>query len=307
MALPDTEFYYLAVGHRGWDVHIRPRPTNFKGFVPVEDCPRPDLVLCHLDNWCDDRVPLRATPYRIVNLVASRLWPDVPRVVIMHGSPDDADNRFKILRLLDNTPGGPPFMVCNSQQAYHEWGLGPERSRAIIHGYTVDEFFSERTRRLEVITVCTGGNISREYHGIPLLERIQREVPVTRIGGRSADIAKMSSYLQFRQYLASALIYLHTGQRSPMPGARSEAMLSGCCVVSTDNHDAGAYIRHGHTGFLSNNAGALIDTLAMLLRDPRTAYEIGRNGREAAREFFDSRRFASDWLKLFEYLGAGYG
>lgn len=304
-ALP-AEFYYLRVGHRGWDKRIRPKPARFRGFVSSDECPRPNLVLSHLDNWCDERVPLRATPYRIVNLVASKLWPDVPRVAIMHGSPDNEENRRKLVRLLDNTPGGSPFLVCNSHQAYEEWGLGPERSRAIIHGYTVDEFWSKKTRRLEIVTVCSGGNISRVYHGIPLLERIKREIPITWIG-KTGDIEKLPNYTAYREYLASVLIYLHTGQGSPMPGARTEAMLSGCCVVSTDNHDARDYIQHGYTGFLSNDAGALIDTLAMLLQDPRSAYEVGRNGREAAKEFFDSQRFVADWMALMEQLGVSDG
>ena len=78
------------------------------------------LVLSHLDNWCDVRYPLRAMPYRLVNLLAARHYPDVPRVAIMHGTPDDEGNRAGILNLLARTPGGAPFLVCNSRQAVDE-------------------------------------------------------------------------------------------------------------------------------------------------------------------------------------------
>lgn len=299
-ALP-AEFWYLDVGYRGWKESIRPKPVNFRGLVTENDCPAPDLIISHLDNWCDGRYPLRGLPYRLVNLFAAQAFPYVPRVAIMHGTPDDEDNRQRILHMLANTPGGPPFLVCNSKQAWQEWDLGFVRSHAIIHGYNVDEFWSERTRRSEVVAVCSGGDMSREYHGIPLLERVMREVPVTWIGARG-NKSPLPDYLRYRHYLATSLIFIHTGQRSPMPGARTEAMLSGCCVVTTNNHDAADYIEHGRTGFLADSAAEMIGILKGLLRDPRRAYKVGQMGREAAREHFNSRRFVSEWLALIKRL-----
>lgn len=304
-ALP-AEFWFLETGYRTWDESQRPRPANFQGFLdPLEVGDYAfDLILCHLDQWCDTRYPLRALPYRLVNLAALHHFPGVPRVAIMHGTPDDGGNHKRIMTLLDNTPGGAPFLVCNSQAAYDGWGLGPERSRAIIHGYDVDEFWSEKTRRLEIITVCSGGEMSREYHGIPLLERIRRDVPVTWIGARG-DRDFFPDYRAYREYLATALIYLHTGKRSPMPGARTEAMLSGCCIVTTDNHDVGDFVDHGHSGFIADSAGELIDILCELLADPSRAYEVGQRGREAARAMFAQDRYVAEWLTLIAELTEG--
>lgn len=304
-ALP-AEFWFVETGYRTWYDDQRPRPDNFRGFLSVFGvCAHDfDLILCHLDQWCDTRFPLRGMPYRLINLLAAQRYPGVPRVAIMHGTPDDEINRQCVLTLLANTPGGPPFMVCNSRQAAQEWGLGIDRSRAIIHGYDVDEFWSSTTRRQQVITICSGGNISREYHGIPLLERIKAEIPVTWIGTRG-DMDFLPDYQAYREYLATTLIYLHTGQRSPMPGGRTEAMLSGCCIVTTDNHDIGSIIEHGYSGFVSNDASELIDILKGLLADPKLAYQIGKRGRAVAREAFCKDRYVSDWLDLISQLGGG--
>lgn len=300
-ALP-VDFWFYRVGWRSWNDSIRPEPPNLKGLIYKYDPGDFDLILTHLDQWCDERYQLRGMPYRIMNLTANRRSPETPRICIMHGSPDNAANRLRILRLLENTPGGAPFLVCNSKQAWREWGLGAERSRPIIHGYDVDEFWSHKARSAVAISVCGGGTMSREYHGIPLLERIRREVPLIWIG-TNGYVPTFSSYDQYRDALASTMIYVHTGQRAPMSGARTEAMLSGCCVVSTDNHDAADYIEHGHTGFLTNDADEMIAIIKELLDEPKRAYQIGKRGREAARIHFDRDRFVRDWLDLLGGLG----
>lgn len=292
-ALHDCEFYFLKVGPRTWRDSLRPKPPNFRGFIKTYEPNRYDLALLHLDQWCD-RYALRGYPCRVVN----GLVQDIPKVLIMHGTPDDEENRQRILKMI----GDDNYVVCNSWQAYEEWGLGPERSRAIIHGYDVDEFHSEKTRRTQAITVCSGGNISREYHGIPLLEQMKQDVPALTWIGERGDIPFFKNYEAYRNYLASALIYFHPGQRSPMPGARTEAMLSGCCIVSTDNQDIGNYVEHDVTGFLSNDYVELRDILRSLLADPRRAYEVGKRGREAARATFTLDHLRQQWLSLFKDL-----
>ena len=67
-ALP-AHFDYFPVGTRYWDPEIRPIPPNFGGMVADPDLASYDVVLSHLDNWCD-RSELRATPFRILNLMA---------------------------------------------------------------------------------------------------------------------------------------------------------------------------------------------------------------------------------------------
>jgi len=298
-ALP-ARIDYFPVGDRYWDEEIRPTPSNHGGMVPNPDLREYDVILSHFDNWCD-RTPLRGTLYRIMNLLALKA-PQAARVTIMHGTPDDGGNRERIVRMLDLAPGGPPFLVVNSEQAYREWGLGPDNSRAIIHGYDVDEFYSNKEKKVWAITVCSAGDMSREYHGVPMLEAVKRRVPVIWCG-LHGDIPYFKSHRAYRDFLAESLIYVHTGQRSPMPGARTEAMLSGCCIVTTSNNDADRYIENGVTGFLCDTAAEMIETIKMLLADPHKAYKVGKAGREAARHFFHKDRYVADWLQLLADLG----
>lgn len=298
-ALP-ARFDYFPIGTRTWDPDIRPAPDNWGGFVEDPDPRTYDVILSHLDNWCD-RAELRGTPFRIMNLIGMQAQ-QAAQICIMHGTPDDEGNRTRIQRMLDLSPGGSPFMVVNSRQAYEEWGLGPERSRAIIHGYDVDEFRSDKTRLGMAFTICSAGDISRSYHGVPMLLSIRRHVPVVWVGYRG-DLPYFQSYQLYREFLASSLIYVHCGQRSPMPGARTEAMLSGCCIVTTSNHDADSFITHGETGFLCDTVVEMVETIKELLANPKQAYAIGQRGRELAQTLFCKDRFVEDWLALLADLG----
>ena len=211
---------------------------------------------------------------------------------------------LEIKRLFDNTPGPSPFMVCNSVQAAADWGLGPERSRPIIHGYDIEEFEASNDRQLWSVTVCSAGSVSRTYHGVPLLEAIRERVPCLWVGNKG-DLPYFQTYKAYRDCLTHSLIYVHTGQRSPMPGARTEAMLSGCCIVTTGNNDAHRYIEHGVTGYLCETVQEFVETIKMLLADPEKAYKVGKAGREAARGYFTKERFVQDWLDLLADLKRG--
>ena len=101
-----AEFTYYPVGSRYWEPSIRPPPDNFLGFDENALADDFDLILSHFDNWCD-RTALRATPFRLVNLMAMEA-PHVPRVTIMHGTPDNERNRVNLVRMLDAAPGGSP-------------------------------------------------------------------------------------------------------------------------------------------------------------------------------------------------------
>lgn len=306
-ALP-AEFTYVIFRHPIWTLGQRPMPDNFRGGVYPDqvDVMQYDLALLHLDQWCGADNNLRALPFRLMNQICREL----PRVIIMHGTPDSESNRREILQLMDDLP-----VVCNSHAAALEWDGGEGRVdrygvhqfRTIIHGYAVDEFdsrpFEERDR--EVITICSGGDMSREYHGLPLVERLKRDTPLVVYGPRG-DRPWMPDYAQYRALLARTLCYLSPTRRAPMPGARTEAMLSGCCVVTAPGQDGESFIRHGQTGIVAQTYTDMRDYVQLILEYPEEAYRVGQAGREAARELFDQGRYVAAWLDILREMGV-YG
>jgi len=304
-ALPAT-FTVVGVKVPHWNTAQRPIPDNVR-LVGIhefdEDVTGYDVAILHLDQWVD-RLNLRASPFRWMRETTR----EIPQVVIMHGTPDNPQNRKGVLRLIGDLP-----VVCNSRQAAREWDGGEGRLdryglpqfRAIIHGYT-DEFFYYPLsyRSLGAITICSGGDMSRWYHGLSLVERLKREVPLTWYGPRG-DQPWRPNYTSYRGLLASALIYFSPTRRGPMPGSRTEAMLSGCCVVSVSGQDAEDYIETGVNGFIVRTYSEAVECLRWLLENPEAAYRVGLQGRKDALKFFDHRRYAANWVMHLMRMGIG--
>lgn len=300
-ALPAT-FTIVAVQQPAWNTAQRPIPDTVRFITPGEIQPGAyDLALLHLDQWCDE-LNLRAFPYRFMKQSTHV----IPQVVIMHGTPDAPDNRRRILQLIGNLP-----VVCNSRQAAREWDGGEERVdqyglpqfRAIIHGYAAAEWanYPLDGRADGAITICSGGDMSREYHGLPVVERLLRDVPLTWYGPRGTR-PWANNFDEYRRMLARALIYFSPTRRAPMPGARTEAMLSGACVVSVPGNDFETYIIQGENGFIVSTYAEARECLLHLLENPATAYACGQAGRRSAQTFADPRRYAQEWLTLLKEL-----
>ena len=303
-ALP-AEFTLLNCRDWLWNEYQRPQPPNFRGGIEAGAIKvgQFDLALVHLDQWVD-RFPHRALPFRVVRQKARELG--IPAVCIMHGTPDHAENRLNVLRLLGDMP-----CVCNSHTAAVEWDGGEERLdryglpqfRSIIHGYDVDEFWSEpaERRRRVVVSICSGGSVSGWYHGTPILERLIRDVPLEWYGPYG-NRDWLPNYEEYRAMLASSLIYFSPSRRAPMPGSRTEAMLSGCCVVSLPGQDWETYIDNGINGFIVQNYDDIVSTLRRLLDEHEYASQVGETGRHLARGAFTSEEYVTDWMKLLGEL-----
>lgn len=305
-ALPAT-FGVAAIREPYWNEAQRPIPDNVIS-VPQTQLGQSvdegdwDVALLHLDQWCD-RQTLRAWPYRFMKQSTQA----IPQIVIMHGTPDFPENRAGVLRLIGDLP-----VVCNSRHAAMEWDGGEGRVdryglpqfRAVIHGYRVDEFrnYPFDQRRIEAFTICSGGTMSSEYHGLPLAERLMRDVPLAWYGPRGNREWK-NSYGAYLDMLASSLIYVSPTRRAPMPGARTEAMLSGCCVVSVPGNDWEGYITNGLNGYVVDTYAEMRRLIRELLEHPVIAYNMGQAGRARALATFGHERFAADWLRVLAEIG----
>lgn len=306
-ALP-ADFWFLDLDPVVWNILQRPIPPNWRGVISPGGVSATDFdcMILHLDQWCArHELDLRAMAYRVALQVHHRTG--IIPVIIMHGTPDSPENRQAVLRLIGDLP-----VVCNSGQAAREWDGGDRRAdcyggaqfRHIIHGYNVDEFWSAPADRRDkvVVSVCSGGELSREYHGLPLAERLARDVPL-HIYGPKGNRAWLNSYADYRQMLARSLIYFSPSRRGPMPGARTEAMLSGCCVVTVPGNDAAQYVDHGRTGYIADYYREIVLILRDLLDNPQQAHSVGQAGREAARQLFSADRYVADWLRVLSGLG----
>jgi glycosyltransferase involved in cell wall biosynthesis len=110
-----------------------------------------------------------------------------------------------------------------------------------------------------------------------------------------------------RAILGSALVYLNTTFDSPMPRGRTEAMLCGCCVLTTPFHDADNFVEHGVNGFVMGDDPMDWCDLVAALVGPRMAEaeRIGRNARDTATRMFHVDRYLDDlWSVVNERLSS---
>jgi glycosyltransferase involved in cell wall biosynthesis len=196
---------------------------------------------------------------------------------------------------------GDNLMIVNSRQALKEWGFG----KYIIHGLSSVDFKPALKKKNRIITSLSPSNdLSKDgwaqYYNRFLFRDVKKQIDIVHIGQE----IKFHSYEEYRKYLSESLIYFNPTKHSPMPRSRTEAMLSGCVVVSTPYHDWDEYIINGKNGFLisGDNVDEATEILKWLQRNPKKAEKIGAEGRKTAMYYFSPERFRKDWEELIKQV-----
>lgn len=92
-----------------------------------------------------------------------------------------------------------------------------------------------------------------------------------------------------------------------MPRSRTEAMLSGQCVLSSRYHDADMFIEDGVNGFiLPDNPLSYIELIQQMIDfNYRKAVEIGQNAKQTAKKYFNSERYQKDMYYVISQVAKG--
>lgn len=309
--LPFIESYDLLVNPwRYWATSYRPLPEKVHE-VPYYTPGKYDFAILHIDQQSiydpehGDRIT-KGLLYQEVNEVIQ----DIPKIVINHMTPfHDKYDTEHVITIIKKMVGN-NFMIVNSKEAATQWGWG----YPIWHGMEIDEW-SNLPKEPRAVVALSPAGMDRAYRRVFLYSvmRILKEygVPFFWIGSEK----KFSSFEAYKDYLSRSLVYFNPTWQSPMPRSRTEAMLSGCCTVTTPNHDAHEFIKHGKNGFLTSQEPIrdprVIDNpkkVADLIRDlvmnrPDQAMKIGEEGRKTARALFNSNNFAGRWKTMLQVAG----
>lgn len=234
---------------------------------------------------------------------------DCPIVTINHMTPfhDKYESPFVVDFIKTMTKG--TTVVVNSFEAAKQWGFGTP----IIHGLTPEEWY-DRPKEPRAITVLSPAGMEKAYRRtfLTTVRRILNEmgVPFIWVGVDK----KCSSFDEYRDFIGRSLVFLMPTWQSPRPRARTEAMMSGCCIVSTPYQDADTFLKDGENAFLTsrhkmNNPNVMDNPefTAKLIRDlvlekPDEAVRIGRKGKETAHKLFHIDAFAKQWEDLLKSI-----
>lgn len=320
LKLPNVEWDWLIQHRRGFS--ITPRGEMIKDFkinlVPHYEKGKYDLAILHLDQQCLEESLWdrgKGSLYRELNEVIT----DIPKVVIMHGTPyypevfecDITEENYSQLGFTKDQIGmssklintfkeiaGNNTVICNSNQAVKQWGIGS----SIIHGMDPKEWW-DLPKEPRVITMISPGGLDKYYDRV-FLGAVKEELAERNISLCHITVdAQFKNWDEYRDFMGRSLIYFNPTKESPMPRARTEAMLSGCCVLTTPHQDADTFIEHGKNGFIvKRNPAEVADMIEELIHDYKLAVKIGQEGKKTAMERFSMERYQKDWADLIYKL-----
>ena len=193
-------------------------------------------------------------------------------------------------------------MVVNSHAAASEkeWGFGIP----IIHGMDTGEWYDLPKEPRAFTALCPLG--SEKYYNRKRMSEVSDILDDQY--GYLLQYARMNvdtgnSFESYRQYLGRSLLYVDTSFRTPMNRARTEAFLSGCCVIQVEGaHDLKRWAKDGENIILvPNDPQKIADIIAKLLHSGyQKAIQIGQKGKEMAIREFNPERYRRDWLTLLQ-------
>lgn len=308
-----AEWSWLVTHRRQYSAFARGDFAKTRGIRWVPDF-QPgyyDLAILHLDQQCFETGLWERGKGSLFRQLAPQM--DCPTVVICHGTPyypeqfnEDCtpDGCSNVLREKMKEALGllkvPYRLVVNSKKAAEQWGMGT----CIYHGLDPAEWYDLPKEPRAVTMISPAGlpmYYDREFlRGVKdcLEERGISHCHITEVGGYTPK-----DWEDYRQFLGRSLVYFNPTRESPMPRARTEAMLSGCCVVTTPHQDASDFIQDGVNGYLcERDPEATADLIKGLIEDYPRAIAIGQAGKETARELFTKERFLADWDRLIHEL-----
>lgn len=310
--------------------------------VPQYEKGKYDLSIIHLDQQClNDGILARGkgSLYRELNEVIT----DIPKLLICHGTPfwpetmSDIQTCEEMANLVGNN-----WVLVNSYEARLQWAYGIEKARmiriacerqkedwktitkeqvkilfpefetvgidldkirAIWHAMDPEEYPS-MPKEPRVVTMIAGAGLSDKYYGRHFLRIVKDCLAEKGIHHCHITVdAMFKNFKEYQKFIGRSLIYLNPTEESPMPRSRTEAMLSGACVLTTKYQDADSFIEDGVNGFIiPRNPEKVVDLIVGLLEEYKTAVEIGKRGRETALELFSPERYKEEFLDYVNYI-----
>lgn len=317
-----VKFHYLENNVRRWtNYSARPEPTTFLTkdefeWVTHYEPGKYDLAMLHVDQQHTDPRIGKGWLYEDLNEIIQ----DIPKIVFNHGTPmwDDYFTEDLVINGGEaHTKKGPiklkgmkekigdNFMVVNSYEAVERWGWG----YPLIHGMDSGEWLDLPKEPRVVLSLSPGG--LDKYYNRELVtaikgavkERTGLDVWHLNVNIKFTDDA----FGQYREFIGSSLINISPYRDSPMPRSRTEAMLSGACILTSKYHGANEFIEHGVDGFIvPDNPLSYAEAIHHILYGAYPeAVEMGQRAKEKAKKLFSLDRYHKELYHLITEVANG--
>jgi len=180
------------------------------------------------------------------------------------------------------------------------WGLP---GRVILHSVDNGDDYPHKGEKKAALTVAHFFKERDVELGYPLHQQVVRDDIPHRIVGHNPALPNSGpaeSWDELKSCYRDYRLYLNT---TAWGGSLAllEAMAAAMPVVSTPRPPGVPdIVRHGHSGYVSDDPRELRAKAKFLLNNPELARVMGQNARESIRERYGTDRFIREWQEICE-------
>lgn len=278
----------------GWDEQMRPLPANSRVITLQEAVESATTYYCIITHNTTDLLDVknRSEPRLIVlhSTLKGRVAEEGTKV-------EPAQLRDMLHKYLELVGG---HAVATSMFKGESWGFTED---IIFFGIDAGEYPAYSGEEACGLRVCNFIDSRRKILMWDLHERAFAGVPVRLVGHNPGmeGVFAPASWEELKKLLQRHRFYIHTADARYEAGfnmASVEAMAAGMPVVG--NCHPTSPIKHGVSGFLSDNPAELCKYARMLLADRKLAVSMGEQARRTAMSEFSIERFRVAFLNSIE-------
>ncbi len=279
---------------RSWDHQMRPAPSNSRLISLDEALKSGTRYHCIITHNIADLLEIKTR--------------DEPKLLVIHSTIEgrlleestgvDSLQMRQMLRQYLDIIGGHAVAVSELKGA--SWGFTEN-----IVPFCADpsEYPPYRGELACGLRICNFVNSRRGILLWDLHRQAFGQLPVKLVGHNPGmpSVTAAESWADLKSVLQSHRFYIHTADPQLEDGynmATLEAMAAGMPVVG--NMHPGSPVKHGVSGFLSNDPLELRECAQMLLNDRELAAGMGRQARKTVIEEFGPERFRRGFLRSIE-------
>lgn len=138
--------------------------------------------------------------------------------------------------------------------------------------------------------------------GADVFQYVRERVPLDLIGMDTKKIGGLGEILHpdLPDFITQYRFFFNPIRYTSLGLAVLEAMMMGLPVVGLATTELVTVIQNEESGYIHTDIDYLVEKMNALIADPSLAVEIGRKGRQVAKERFNIHRFVRDWENLLK-------
>jgi hypothetical protein len=280
--------------HSGWDERMRPMPANSRLVRLDEALKSKEEYYCIVTHNITDLLDVKARNEPKIIMLHTTLE---GRVEEEKGKRTPSELRDMLQRYLEATG---VHAAATSIIKAKSWRVTDD---IVTFGIDAGDYYRHTGEDAAGLRICNFIESRRKILMWELHERAFGGLPVKLIGHNPgmAGVKAAEGWADLKSQLGRHRFYIHTADARYEEGfnmSTIEAMAAGMPVIG--NRHEGSPVRHGVSGFLSDDPDELRKYARMLLEDRERANAMGEEARKTTVERFSMGRFREGFWRAIE-------